>query len=185
MVQKTLGQWSIRKKMPLSELNKRVGSIYVKDQVGRSSVKRSMVLQKWLTDNLKNKTEGQAKKYLIKYGIQGSQGLKREKVLELIFGDGSKKTGGGKAVKASDGRSFLTEKQIARNLMANMQRDEITREETKTSFAGGTVSTRSIGISESQKNKNPIGAERLGIKNQVGFAGGQSGKATPGINFKS
>lgn len=91
----------------------------------------------------------------------------------------------GKSIKASDGKSYLTEEQVKRNLKFSMQRDEpIIRREYKTNFAGNVVSTKSIGVAEVKKEKGTMG--RIGVNiGPVGFAGGQSDKATSGVNFKS
>lgn len=187
MAQK-LGFYSLKKRLPSTELNKKIGGLHIKDSAG-SSAKRGLTLQKWLTGNLRNKTKGEAKKYLIKYGVQGSQGEKREKILELMFGGSS--GSGKKGVKTIDGRGFLTEKQVARNLR-RAQRDRIdeigiTREARETGeFAGNVVSTSSISVSDSKKEKSGIGMGRIGINaGQTGFAGGQAGKATIGINSKN
>ncbi|MBI2459326.1 MAG: hypothetical protein HYV53_02105 [Parcubacteria group bacterium] len=87
----------------------------------------------------------------------------------------------GKTIKASDGKSYLTEKQIARNLRANMQRDElIDRDKRKTVFSGNTVSKKSVSISRVQKDKNDLGLSRIGLNaGPVGFAGGQPSKIAP------
>ncbi len=88
-----------------------------------------------------------------------------------------KTAAGRKAVKAGDGRSYLTGNQVARNLKIRKQKDELTREESETQFAGGRISTKSIGAKSTMEN--------IGIKRgAVGFAGGQPGQASPGINFK-
>lgn len=187
MVQRP-GFYNLKKNLTVDKLNKEIGSLYVKDQTGRSSVKRGLALQKLVTGNLSNKSKGEAKKYFIKYGVQGSQGAKREKMIELMFGGSSKKISGMSNIKTSDGRGFLTEKQVANNRRRNRQRDDLTREDRKEeSFAGGAVLTRSIGISEAKKNKDSldsISAKSLGIgkNNTIGFAGQQPNKPVIGVN---
>lgn len=81
-----------------------------------------------------------------------------------------------KLVKASDGKSFLTEKQIKRNLKVNMQRDEsglgLDSQRYKASFSGNVVSTKSVAVAETvAKAQKEIGAGRIGINTgPVGLA---------------
>lgn len=185
MVQR-LGELSLRKKFSLDKLSK-VGGVYFKGNDIKTGVQRGSILKSTLVGLGKGKTKFQFEKDLKKYGVKWN---KRAEISELAYND--KKFGGRKAVKASDGQGYLTEKQIVNNLRRT-QRDRIdevgiNRETRETrEFAGNIVSTSSIGVSsESQKNKDDIGMRRIGINTGKGatFAGGQSGKATPGINFK-
>lgn len=61
---------------------------------------------------------------------------------------GAKAAAGGKPVKASDGKSRLTEEQIQRNLKARLQLDDYgirKRQLHETRYAGGTVQSTSLG----------------------------------------
>lgn len=81
-----------------------------------------------------------------------------------------KPVAGGKLIKASDDKSYLTEKQVKRNLTVNKQRDELTTgvKRYKASLAGNVVSTKSIGAFNADRE---IGAGRIGINTgSVGFA---------------
>jgi hypothetical protein len=89
---------------------------------------------------------------------------------------GQDKTAGGKkAVKAGDGRSYLTKNQVAKNLKFNIQRDEsgLIKREYKTSFAGGRISTKSIGVKSTM--------EEIGVKRgATGFARNYHNTKLPG-----
>ena len=96
--------------------------------------------------------------------------------------------GGGKSFKVGGVEKYLTEKQVKRNLKVK-QRDEsgLTGKRYKT-FAGNTVLTKSIGISDANKETGEIGAGRIGINNgPIGFIGGQPDKSKKGqaVNFNA
>lgn len=70
-----------------------------------------------------------------------------------------------------------------RYMKINMQRDELTRGETKRSYASNVITTKSIGVADNKNEKGSMG--RIGVSvGPTGFAGGQTNKPTVGINSK-
>lgn len=173
-----LDEWGLRKKFSIDKLSK-VGSVYFKGNVAKPGVQRGAVLKNTLIGIGKGKiSKYQLERALKLSGVAGSQSGKRNKILELVYGNEKKdmvaKTDSKKAIKTNDGKTYLTEKQVKRNLKVNMQRDEsgpIDRGATYSKqYAGGQVKShgligemgidimernRKIGFAADYKNKLP------------------------------
>lgn len=160
-----LGFYGLNKKLSVDKLINKVGGIYFKPNKSggkiASGVQRGANLKRTLIYAAKGKTPYTFNRELqFKYGIAGSQGGKRKKIMELIK-DGKK--------------NGLTEEQVKKNLKFNIQKDEsgLTKQEYKTSFAGGRVSTKSIGAKGTM--------EDIGIKRgATGFAQNYHNTKLPG-----
>lgn len=150
-----LGEWGLRKKFSIDKLSK-VGSVYFKGNVAKPGVQRGAVLKNTLIGIGKGKiSKYQFERALKLSGVAGSQLGKRNKILELVYGNEKKdmvaKTDSKKAIKTNDGKTYLSQEQIKKNL--NRARQERINEESgpinrgatySKQYAGGQVKSRGL-----------------------------------------
>lgn len=150
----------LNKKLTGDRLRSQVGNIQINSGNSPKTL-GGAVLKKFIGSKLGGKTDTQIEKILKdKYGVSGYQLKKRESIMKLIRGDE---------------KSGLTEEQVKKNLKINKQRDEsgLTKQEYKTSFAGGRISTKSIGAKSTM--------EEIGVKRgATGFAQNYHNTKLPG-----
>ncbi|MDD4901500.1 MAG: hypothetical protein PHS62_05405 [Patescibacteria group bacterium] len=162
----------LNKNLSASKLNSKVGGVAI-----GGNVQRGVALKKTLINLGAGKTESLFKKQLEREGVFGSQMGKREKILKLVHDSNGKKPSLGdktKAIKASDGKTLLTDKQIANNLNRTRDRGDSwsVRGENRTKYGGGSVVSHGVyGASNISGNMGNIGIN----KGSVGFAGNYRG----------
>jgi len=153
MVQK-LGEWGLKKKFNIDKLSK-IGGVYFKGRGVKEGLQRGSVLKSTLVGMGKGKvTKYQFERALKQHGVIGSQLSKRNKILDLAYGD--KKTG-------------LTKEQKERNLSFTMKRDESGIDKKRGRQTVSAAASSVAGV------KTSVGAnlsveENIGIKKvTVGF----------------
>lgn len=166
---KIISSTFLRRKLTGEKLNSNVGRVCIYENKTAKTL-GGAGLKEFITKKFGGKTDAQIGKLLKeKYGVSGYQANKRMALMKLIKG-GSKTIG-------------LTKDQKERNLRYGMRRDEITKQESTVSFAGGKVSR--IGIGQEARTRGSI--KDLNVINNpknIGFAGGGSSSVSISINQK-
>lgn len=173
---KILRSSDLKNKFSASNLNSRVGQVNFRSDKNdkiKTGVYRGVGLKKVMVGIGAGKSKGLFEKELKKYGIADSQINKRRAIIDLAFGDKDKSPA--KPVKASDGKTFLSEEQKERNLKRARrtragESGAISRGETARKYGAREVT--SYGIVRSNGIRGRVGmAKDLGVEVKTGFAG--------------